>query len=323
MVELAAIDADPVNATAGIVEDEEQVVTNLLGSLRGAGLVVTIVARNYNEFTSLILPRRFDTVSLDWQLDDIRRGKTMLDAIGRHDPRPGIVVFSKYDVERDAYGYGADEFLLKPAGGDVAPCVSAMKNAAKLGLGRAIAFALTQLQVAGVPAVGRRCAPNDTEQTLFALARGKAITSGFPRQKMPELIDLLVRRGWWRTFDPTSFAALPILSKLRTLTRYAELSPDDLKTILGPDAKAAAVAALEDFPAELTMYRLTDEEDGLLSVLGHLLWCSGYEPDIVPHLLRNQDTVKGCPWETSTLLDYLLTGRRAAVREATMYVRRW
>ena len=313
-------DGEPSGANVVIVEDEREEAVALADGFASAGMVVQGVATTVDEFAALLSRSEVDAASLDWELKRLYQGRALLRALKKRQPAAARVVFSKHwRVERQALQAGADAFVPKPAGGDVQDCVRAMQNGTRLGLARRIAAALADPDGGGSRTIHEAYTLDaQAERDLYDRSRARVLGSLQPQEDFPQLLMPMIRRGWWRVFEPAVYARLQPVVKLRTLVDYAQISTDDLTLILGPDLPSPGTDGA--LPSVLSR-----GADGLLSCLAFFLRRSQYQPDLMARFCYGPDPFESCmrppPWSPGSLVDYLRSRGREGLSESLLWIR--
>jgi hypothetical protein len=262
--------------------------------------------------------------SIDWEWQGgARRGVDILSKLTRHFPDVARVVFTNHAYcLNQAMRLGADYAFLKEPDGDLTEYSEKMARAGLLGLIRKISRRLNELTSEVAPEFDIKSFEMVEAKTLYD-ARMKACELRIDGREDHRLLELLERRGTWKTldFDLPAYTRAPWQAKLACLCKIVELGIEDVSQLLECDTSVVR-AALDGQPAD---ERISVLLALLLSALSFPLRLARYDATSmwyyaqVPRLY--QKSLFRPPWDELGLVPYLRRGAEAELRQAVFAIR--
>lgn len=284
-----------------VLEDHNETVDCICKELRRDGKVVS-VAKNISDFEHLLNSEvSADACSLDWSINGRDAGSEALALIKKQDMDCGTLVYSVYkDKLEVALSEGAD-FVLRKEVDNYDEYLIEAEKAIQLGLLRKISNRLRELGCV----ISFESEPNEEDEPeIFELARKIAFEKASAEED-DEIIHLLKRRGWWKSFDAHSYSNLPFTEKLNLLFSYVGVEKEDIAQIFQIDMRDAEIMVNEKKIPE----QILKKADRMLSILAFLLRLTYYEPELMPYFWTVkrffQGSLNAPPWDSVGLYEYL------------------
>lgn len=316
-----------------ILEDEPQVAKRLESKLSELGNIEPQVVSDMQAFAAAIESDQFFAASIDWELHSVYRGPEALDLLAEAQPEAATVVNTKHQVENEAKRRNVDAFLTKQR--NLKLYAEVMDRAVRLTYARLIAKSLQSFEVHGLPDLspgGIEKITDAAESAIHDKGRSTVLDAKLadrPNDRIDALTDLLKDRGWWEHFDVIKYTALSHSEKLKTLIACAQITTDDLATMLDISPQVAAKLNAGEASRGRDSEELTQRFDELLSILGFVLRLSDYDPELVPFLWREKQTYENSgslarpPWDKLGLSDYLKKCGPKGISKSLSWIRRY
>ncbi len=331
MIVTPDVNSQTHQAWVAVLEDDSGEAERIQEALEEDGKVVEIFSDVKPFVDYLITESPVDVGSIDWSVNNVSVGSSVLKKIEEYEPVIGKVVYSVHagesKVRQDAERNGAD-FIIEKSLRNIHEYVAKVEEAAQIGLSRRIAVGLKEYEVFK-PDFSLMSPPPvdaDLENRLYGASR-KLVYEELLKKREGKMLDLVKRRGWWKVFDPLRYSELHLMDKLSLLLEYAGVETEDVARILEIDGEAAKKLLNQDESQEFYRSEIFREADNLLSVMAYVLRLSAYEPELVPYYWKKQGEFAGSlilpPWDSMGLNNYLRESKRIGIENSIDWIRRY
>jgi len=318
----------PIEANISILEDEPRTVRNLEEELQKPERVSCRLhietSTDIRNFIENVKSKQFDIFSIDWELHKTNVGPEALEAIIENQPNAARIVYTKHKTDfPKAKRFGADGSLLKEANDNLDEYVRLVKNGIRLGFSRQICAEVHKLGSNGLPNLpSGQMLDENTEMIICDKSREVAYKNLFDNKAL-NLIDLLTRRNWWRTFSSESYVKQPIHKKLSYLLELVEENSSTVSKITGAN-EDDIVKYINDGSSSSG-----SQQDHLYSfvyILGFMLRLTGYQPELMLDFWRlsavQLPELSGSPWSNIGFAEYLKKYGPLAIEQCVIWIRK-
>jgi CheY-like chemotaxis protein len=311
----------PETSSVLILEDDNYYIDETQGMFTALNSKVSI-ARNGDQFISLLNKPPFDVISIDCEIDEIRIGNLMLERAIQMQPDSAKVILTAYPNEkRKLSKLNYDWFFLKD---NLFEYEKKIDEAICLGKNRRIYNYLKKLNYIEIEEINiNEMSNSNFDEALFNAARSIAEKSILERKKDKKLISIISERGWWRNLDKEQYVKMSSIEKLGLFTEYLHISVNDLGSIL--DIEPSKVnSAIEN--KERNLDENTKEKvDDFISIMSYLLKITKYTPEMLSYYWNKncmyKDSLNKPPWHDLGLSNYLSKLGHWGINESMNWIR--
>lgn len=325
------VNSQTYKAWVAVLEDDSGEAERIQEALEEDGKIVEVFSDVEPFVEYIIAESPVDVGSIDWSVNDVSVGSSVLKKIREYEPVIGKVVYSVHagepKVQRDAKNNGAD-FIVEKSLKNIREYVATVEDAARIGLSRRIAIGLEEYEVfkPNFSLMGPPSVDANLENRLYRVSR-KLVYDELLEKRESKMLDLVKRRGWWKVFDPSRYSELHLLDKLSSLLNHAGVETEDVARIFELDGETARRLLSQEESSQFHQSEIFREADKLLSIMAYVLRLSGYEPELMPYYWEKQGEFGGSltlpPWDSMGLCNYLRELKRIGIENSINWIRRY